>query len=146
MPAPRREIAVTAAANGLECVGIFSPQAIVDPEVTSAATGVLQAGTIVATGCSLGEHVHIGLGSIIGAGTVMEDFVTIGPGVTVGAESVLGAGAFVGPGATLSPGCSIGDSAIVSAGAVVVGDVPAAVVAKGVPARWSGLEDQGGDS
>ncbi len=43
---------------------------------------------------------------------------------------------FIGVGAVVVPGCVIGDDAVIAAGAVVVGDVPAGVTAKGVPARW----------
>lgn len=47
----------------------------------------------------------------------------------------VGAGADIGIGAILLPGARIGDGAQVGAGAVVAGEVPAGMVAAGVPAR-----------
>src|ERR671930_422911 len=41
----------------------------------------------------------------------------------------------IGGGAVLTPGVEIGEEAFVAAGAVVVGDVPARAVVRGVPAR-----------
>ena len=48
---------------------------------------------------------------------------------------VLRRGCQVGVGVTILPGVEIGEEAIVGAGAVVVRDVPAGAVVKGVPAR-----------
>lgn len=47
----------------------------------------------------------------------------------------VGAGADIGIGAILLPGARVGDGAQVGAGAVVAGEVPAGMVAAGVPAR-----------
>ena len=50
-------------------------------------------------------------------------------GITIGPEAWIGAGVIV------QDGCSIGEGTIVGSGAVVNGDLPAKVVAVGLPAR-----------
>lgn len=47
----------------------------------------------------------------------------------------IGKGVWIGAHATVTAGVSIGDNAIIAAGAVVTKDVPANVIAGGVPAR-----------
>ena len=53
----------------------------------------------------------------------------IAQGISIGAEAWIGAGVIV------QDGCSIGEGTIVGAGAVVNGDLPAKVIAVGLPAR-----------
>ncbi|MEI8121689.1 MAG: acyltransferase, partial [bacterium] len=53
----------------------------------------------------------------------------IAQGISIGAEVWIGAGVIV------QDGCSIGEGTIVGAGAVVNGDLPAKVIAVGLPAR-----------
>jgi maltose O-acetyltransferase len=52
-----------------------------------------------------------------------------------GEPIVLGDNVWLGGGVVVCPGVSIGDDTVVGAGAVVAGDLPAGVVAAGVPAR-----------
>ena len=59
----------------------------------------------------------------------------IAPGCHLAGNVVVGAGAFLGVGVSVIPGKSIGRWATVGAGAVVVADIAADVVVKGVPAR-----------
>jgi maltose O-acetyltransferase len=47
----------------------------------------------------------------------------------------IGANVWIGGGAIVCPGVSIGDDSIIGAGSVVTKDIPAAVVAVGVPCR-----------
>jgi maltose O-acetyltransferase len=53
----------------------------------------------------------------------------IAKGIVIGAEVWIGAGVIV------QDGCTIGESTIVGAGAVVNEDLPAKVIAVGLPAR-----------
>jgi acetyltransferase-like isoleucine patch superfamily enzyme len=64
------------------------------------------------------------------------DFVTLAPRVALSGDVTLADRVFCGVGSVIVPGCSVGEGATIAAGAVVVGDVPAGVTAKGVPARW----------
>ncbi len=74
----------------------------------------------------------------------IEEGVVIAMGVTITAHDDatrrvgmihIGKNVFIGTGAIILPGVSIGDHAIIAAGAVVHRDVPAGVVAGGVPAK-----------
>jgi maltose O-acetyltransferase len=47
----------------------------------------------------------------------------------------IGGNVWIGGGAVVCPGVSIGDDSIIGAGSVVTGDIPAGVVAVGVPCR-----------
>ena len=52
-----------------------------------------------------------------------------------GEPIVVGDNVWLGGGVILCPGVTIGEDTVVGAGAVVVGDLPAGVIAAGVPAR-----------
>lgn len=100
------------------------------------------AGTIVGAASAispavvLGSHVIINTGAIVADDSRIGSYAHIAPGASLAGAVTVGEGALVGVGATVLPGRSIGAWATVGAGAVVVEDVPAGVVAKGVPARW----------
>lgn len=100
--------------------------------------------------CHLGMEVFLDLCDKI----TIEDRVTISMRVTIlthtdvghsplresvfpprHAPVVVRRGAYIGAGATILQGVTVGECAVVGAGAVVVGDIPAHVVAVGVPAR-----------
>ena len=84
-------------------------------------------------------------------GITLEDGVYIGPGVKVVTEShpeppalrhtlqvrsiLIHRNVWIGAGAIILPGVTIGENAIIAAGAVVSHDIPADVVAAGVPAQ-----------
>ena len=91
--------------------------------------------------CHFQDHggVAIGDGCQIGHNVV---FATLNHGLspedrkhTYPAPIVLGKNVWVGSNSTILQGVTIGDNAVVAAGAVVTKDVPANVVAGGVPAR-----------
>lgn len=90
---------------------------------------------VVASGAEVGPHVLIGSGAVVEHDCVLQEAVAISPGVRMGGRVHIGKTAFVGVGVTLCPRVRIGEGAIVGAGAVVTRDVPAGVVAFGVPAR-----------
>jgi galactoside O-acetyltransferase len=82
----------------------------------------------------IGNYVHISPGCIINAGglnysqkltnrTHLHQPVTIGDGVWLGSGSII------------NPGVVIGENSVIGAGSVVTKDIPANVVAFGVPAR-----------
>jgi acetyltransferase-like isoleucine patch superfamily enzyme len=48
---------------------------------------------------------------------------------------VIGANCYIGTGVIVLPGTTVGDGAVIGAGAVICDDIPAGVVAVGVPAR-----------
>lgn len=84
-------------------------------------------GVTIGDGCQIGHNVVF---ATLNHGLVPEDRATTYP-----APIVLGNNVWVGSNATILRGVTIGDNAVVAAGAVVTKDVPAGVVAGGVPAR-----------
>jgi len=56
-------------------------------------------------------------------------------GLEFGRPITVGDNVWIGGGAIINPGVTIGDNAVIGAGSVVTQDVPANVVAAGVPAR-----------
>jgi maltose O-acetyltransferase len=111
--------------------------------------------------CDYGSHISIGAGTFVNYGCVFLDVVPIrigeacqvAPKVQLltadhpvdpqprrdgwesGLPIVLEDNVWLGGGAIVCPGVSIGENTVVGAGAVVTRDLPAAVVAAGVPAR-----------
>lgn len=111
--------------------------------------------------CDYGSHISIGAGTFVNFGCVMLDVAPIRIGAhcqiatgvhivtathpvdpeprRLGWESAepitLGDNVWLGSVAIVCPGVTIGDDTVVGAGAVVTRDLPAGVVAAGVPAR-----------
>ncbi|WP_454299783.1 sugar O-acetyltransferase [Salana multivorans] len=103
----------------------------------------------------LGRSVYANFGlTLVDDGEIhIGDHVMFGPNVTIttgghpvepelrraGAQFNLpvriGAGVWVGAGVQIMPGVSIGESSVIGAGSVVTRDIPAGVVAVGVPCR-----------
>ena len=111
--------------------------------------------------CDYGSHITIGVGTFVNFGCVMLDVAPIRIGANcqvatgvhivtathpvdpeprrLGWESAepiaIGDNVWLGSAAVVCPGVTIGDDTVVGAGAVVTHDLPAGVVALGVPAR-----------
>jgi sugar O-acyltransferase (sialic acid O-acetyltransferase NeuD family) len=118
-------------------VALAHPAASPAPDVWEAAGPglVMAAGSHIAAGAVVGEHVHLNTNADVGPDAVLGSFVTISPGASVGPGARLDDGVFVGVGAVIGPGVTVGASCVVGAGAVVDEDAPPGVRMLGVPAR-----------
>jgi acetyltransferase-like isoleucine patch superfamily enzyme len=110
-------------------------------------------------GVSLGAHSYVGPNCVLfGAGGIeIGEAVLISPGVVITSHQhsfkrsdqdmreqpldfgkvIVGRDVWIGANATILPSVRIGPGSVIGAGAVVTGDIPAGVVALGVPARVS---------
>lgn len=135
-PEARASFRAAALRQGLEEYRLFGDSARLSIHPTAYVNDALfntESGTIV-----VGEYALFGFGVKVLAGT--HDITERGEArqkavPTQGYDIVIGPGAWVASGAIVLGPCTIGDSAVVAAGAVVSGDVPAAVMVGGVPAR-----------
>lgn len=116
-------------------VSVVHPAAIVDPTVQLGAGSVVFAGAVIQPDTTIGAHAIVNTGASIDHDCVLGQAVHVAPGARLAGNVTLGDEVFLGIGAVVVPGITIGARTTVGAGAAVVRDLPAGVVAAGVPAR-----------
>jgi acetyltransferase-like isoleucine patch superfamily enzyme len=127
---------------------VVADQAHVRERTEIGAESVVGRGASVENDVRIGARVKLQTGAYVTAWSVLEDDVFVAPGVVLtndptagrrrGEElrgAVLRRACRIGGGAVLLPGVEVGEEAFVGAGAVVTRDVPARMVALGVPAK-----------
>ncbi len=114
---------------------LVHPRAWVGDYVEMGPGSIICAGSLVTTDISLGQHVHVNIGSTIGHDATLADYVTLNPSVNVSGNVHLREGCQVGTGSVLIPGCEVGNWSILGAGAIVTQSIDANVTAVGAPAR-----------
>jgi len=145
---------------------------IVYDDVTTGEGFVTGHHALVREDTTLGKDVLVGTQAVIDGATTVGDRVSMQTGAYVPRETTIGSDVFLGPNATLLndpypvrtehdlvgptledgvsvganatvlPGVTIGEGAFVAAGTVVTEDVPADMLAAGVPATHSDLPPQ----
>lgn len=119
-----------------------SPVALVHPTATIAEGvriypgGIVCAGALLSTFVELGPHTHVNPGAVIGHDTSLGEFTTVNPRATISGGCVVERSTLIGANCTILQGLTISREAVIGAGSVITKDVPAGVVAKGVPGRW----------
>ncbi|MDP2340168.1 MAG: NeuD/PglB/VioB family sugar acetyltransferase [Deltaproteobacteria bacterium] len=121
--------------KGHRFAALVHPHAWVAPSARLLPGSVVFAGAVVQPDAVVGAHAIVNTAASIDHDCVLGDFVHIAPGSHLAGNVDVGEGAFLGVGVSVIPGRKIGAWATVGAGAVVVVDVSADVVVKGVPAR-----------
>jgi sugar O-acyltransferase (sialic acid O-acetyltransferase NeuD family) len=97
----------------------------------------LAPGAIATTAVRIGMHCIVNVGASVSHDCLVGDYCNLNPGSVLCGNVTLGEGCYIGAGAVIKERITIGPWTTVGAGAVVVRDLPANVIAKGVPARAS---------
>jgi len=133
--ADRELITTLAEAAGLTLVTLVDPAAVVASDADVGAGSILMPMSFAGAASRIGRGAIINTSSTVDHDCVVEDFAHLSAGVHLSGGCHIGARSFVGIGASLGGAVRIGARAIIGAGAAVVTDIPAGVVAAGVPAR-----------
>lgn len=131
----RLRLAECATEKGFGLATAIHPKATVASDVEVGDGTLIVAGAVVNPGAEVGNNVIVNTSASVDHDCVIEDGAHICPGACLAGDVHVGRGAWVGVGATAVDGVCIGEGTTVGAGSVVVGDLPAGVVAYGVPAR-----------
>lgn len=111
------------------------PRATIAPDVRIGAGSMICAGAIVNTGTTIGTNVILNTACTVDHHNWVGDHAHIAPGVHLGGGVRIGEGCFVALGSSVIPGRTVGAWSMIGAGSVVTKDIPAGVMAAGVPAR-----------
>jgi UDP-N-acetylbacillosamine N-acetyltransferase len=130
-------------ANRLTRWGCTLPP-LIHPRATVAESAVIGDGTVVCAGAvvqplsRLGGVCLVNTLASVDHECELNDAVHICPGARLGGHVRAGAGVWVGIGASVRDRIQLGDWSLIGTGAAVVSDIPARVVAYGVPATPRG--------
>ncbi|MDZ4697875.1 MAG: acetyltransferase [Deltaproteobacteria bacterium] len=131
----RRRLAQGCLDAGLALATAVHPRAIVAGDVKIGPGSMVAGGAILNPGTVLSSNVIVNTGAIVDHECMLAAGVHVGPGCQLGGCVQIGEESWIGIGASIIHQRKIGARTIVGAGAVVVEDLPADVVAYGVPAR-----------
>ena len=135
-PTARKAVTDRIRRFGLAAATVVHPRAWLSSGVEFGAGSVALAGVCVSPLAHIGEHVYLSHGVLIGHDTRVLDFVSVMPGASVSGDVTVGRCALIGSNAAVLEKLNIGESSVVGAGAVVTRDIPANLVAKGIPAKF----------
>jgi sugar O-acyltransferase (sialic acid O-acetyltransferase NeuD family) len=116
-------------------VSAIHPAAVIAPEVSIAPGAMVFAGAVLQPRAAIGSHAVVNTGATVDHDCRLAPFAHAGPGAHLSGSTVLDEGAFLGTGSSTYQGVRIGAWTTVGVGAAVVRDLPAGVIAVGVPAR-----------
>ena len=133
--AARLKISSLARAQGFSLHTIMHPRSVVAADASIGAGSFVAANAVVSSGSTVGDSVILNTACSVDHDCVIGDGVHIAPGVRLGGLVHIDRGAFIGIGSTVLNCLRVGEHSTVGGGAVVVRDLPAGVVAYGVPAR-----------
>lgn len=124
---------------------------LIHPDAVVAEDVVVGKGTVVMAGAVINPGTHLGKGCIINTCSSVDHDCTVGDFVHVAVGSHLcgtvnvGDGTWIGAGATVSNNVSICSDCMIGAGAVIVDDIKESGTYVGVPARRIDMEEKSTD-
>jgi len=119
----------------LEWPVLIHPDTSVGRAVSVDVGPVVTAGARLSANIEVGRHVRVDQNATVGHDSRIGASSRLNPQGCMSGAVVLEEGTLIWASATVLPGLTVGCDSVVGAGAVVVGDVPATTVVKGVPAR-----------
>lgn len=134
----RLEVAKWMASNHFDLITAIHSSSQLARGATVGPNTVVMAGTVINPDAKIGASVIINTAATVDHDCLICDGVHVAPGCHLCGNVTVGEGAFLGAGTIVTPGVRIGEYAVIGAGSVVVTDVPAHVVAKGVPCTVAG--------
>jgi sugar O-acyltransferase (sialic acid O-acetyltransferase NeuD family) len=121
--------------KGYQLINAIHASAVVAPSAAMGSGICICALAAVNPDAMVGNAVIINTGATVDHDCQIEDGVHLSPGVHLAGRVRIGRLSFLGTGVSVVPRVNIGANTIIGAGAVVVKDIPAGVLAMGVPAR-----------
>ena len=115
--------------------------ALIHPSASVSASATIGAGSVILQGAIVGSCARIGNLCIVNSGAVveheceMQDFASLAPKAAIGGRVRIGERSAISIGAVVKPGIAIGHDTVVGAQSYVNDNLPANVVAYGIPAR-----------
>ncbi len=133
--ADREIISMLAGAAGLTLVTVVDPSAVVASDATLGPGTILMPLSMAGAGATVGRGAILNTAATIDHDCRVDDYAHVSVGAHLSGGCRVGVRSTVGIGASVAGAVHIGARAIIGAGAAVVTDIPAGVVAAGVPAR-----------
>jgi sugar O-acyltransferase (sialic acid O-acetyltransferase NeuD family) len=122
-------------APGFRLESCIHPASSIGRDVAIGAGTVVLAGAVLNADARVGELCIINTKASLDHDSVMDEGSSLAPGATVGGNTRIGAFSAIGLGANVLHNLSIGAHCVVGAGAAVIDDVDDGHVVVGVPAR-----------
>ena len=119
---------------GYELVNAVSPNAVISPTAKLGLGVAVMAGAIINADAAIDDLVIINTGTTIDHGCSIGRAVHVAPQGAIAGNVTIRAGAFLGIGCTVIPWMTIGRNSTVGAGGVVINDIADDATAVGVPA------------
>ena len=133
--AARARVQLALVERGVPLATVVHPAAQLLGRARVGAGCMILAGAVIGVDAELGQGVIINTTASIDHDNQIGAFAHLSPGVHTGGEVVVGEGAHLAIGVSVRNRVSVGEWSVVGVGAAVVRDIPARVVALGVPAR-----------
>lgn len=134
-PRAKKKFVDIALGLGFRFATLIHPETKMGENVRIGTGVVVAAGNYFTVDIVVGDYAMINLNCTIGHDASIGRFASIQPHCTIAGYTVVGEGTELGSNVTTNPGKSIGAWSLMGAGAVVVKDIPAGVVAVGIPAK-----------